>query len=138
MTTTTKENKEREILEAKYLRAQEKRMDILSRVVESCTMLEGKKGRGKTITGVALSYNLREAFNMPTICVGSRMGLIKDIYGPYEFIDERDFLLICPKCKLSHPRHKKPTRECACTICCKKYSDGKYDDRFRLIVRKEK
>ena len=92
MTTTTKENKEKEIFEAKYLRAQEKRMDILSRVVESCTMLEGKKGRGKTITGVALSYNLREAFNMPTICVGSRMGLIKDIYGPYEFIDEREFL----------------------------------------------
>lgn len=92
MSTATKELKEKEAFESKLIRAQDKRLDILSRIVESCTMLEGKKGRGKTLTGVALSYNLREMFDMPTICVGSRMGLIKDVYGLYTFIDEREFM----------------------------------------------
>lgn len=65
--------------------------ELLSRLVEQVTLLEGKKRRGKTLGAVAISYNLRELFGMNIVTVGSKMGL-RDSFGPYQLLDEREFL----------------------------------------------
>jgi len=38
------------------------------------------------------------------------------------------YSLVCPGCGKEYPRHKKPTREASCGICC----PGKWDAQFRL------
>lgn len=64
--------------------------DVIARLLETSVDIIGKKGRGKTITGVCVSWQLRQRFNRDVICVGSKMGL-KDAYGPYKFLSEADF-----------------------------------------------
>jgi hypothetical protein len=64
--------------------------DTIGRLVETSIDIIGKKGRGKTLTGVAIAYQLRERFNRPVICVGSKMGL-NESFGPYQFMGEMDF-----------------------------------------------
>lgn len=77
--------------EKKLLRILSKREDLLSRFIEQATLLEGKKGRGKTFSTVGICYNLREMFNLPIIVVGSKMGLRPE-FGPHEVISEQVFL----------------------------------------------
>jgi hypothetical protein len=38
------------------------------------------------------------------------------------------YSLVCPCCGKEYPKHKKPTREASCGICC----PGKWDAQFRL------
>jgi predicted SprT family Zn-dependent metalloprotease len=38
----------------------------------------------------------------------------------------------CPNCRSQFKRVKKISKPMACYPCCKKYSNGKYDERFRL------
>lgn len=38
----------------------------------------------------------------------------------------------CPRCGLTVRRGRRPKRKTACSICCTRYADGRYDDRFRL------
>ncbi len=45
---------------------------------------------------------------------------------------KRKFLYECPSCKSEVPRVRKFRRPVACYACCKKYSNGRYDARFRL------
>jgi predicted SprT family Zn-dependent metalloprotease len=42
------------------------------------------------------------------------------------------YLYGCPNCRSQFKRVKKITKPMACYPCCKKYNDGKYDERFRL------
>lgn len=63
----------------------------LARLVETCTVFVAKKRRGKTLSLVAVTSNMRDWFGMPVVVVGSRMGLTED-YGPYTYLSERDLL----------------------------------------------
>ena len=76
-------------LEAQLAQKESKTRRKLELLIEAATLLTGKKGRGKTLSAVAISYNLRELYNIPTVCVGSKMGLKYDVYGPAAEIDER-------------------------------------------------
>lgn len=62
----------------------------LARLIEAATLIEGKKRRGKTLSTVGISWELRERFGLNIICVGSKMGL-NDNFGPYQFMPESDF-----------------------------------------------
>lgn len=73
------------------VRKQEKKEELLSKLVEQITMLEAKKRKGKSMAAVAIAYNMREIFGMPTVVVGSPLGL-NNYYGPYVEIDEYDFM----------------------------------------------
>jgi predicted SprT family Zn-dependent metalloprotease len=42
------------------------------------------------------------------------------------------FLYWCANCQREFPRVRRIRRATACLICCRKFSDGKYDERFRL------
>ncbi len=70
--------------------ANQEQEDVVGRVLETSIDIIGKKGRGKTLTGVALSWQLRERFGRNVICVGSKMGLNED-FGPFQFMGESDF-----------------------------------------------
>jgi len=69
---------------------QQKREDILARLVEQAILIEGKKGRGKSLTALAIAWWLRELFNRPIITVGSKMG-IKPAFGPHKVMSEMQF-----------------------------------------------
>jgi hypothetical protein len=44
---------------------------------------------------------------------------------------------VCPSCGDRIEYYRRPRRPGACAACCKKYSRGKYDKRFRLVVMSE-
>ena len=64
--------------------------DVIGRLLETSVDIIGKKGRGKTLTGVITAWQLRERFGRNVICVGSKMGLNEN-FGPYQFMGEMDF-----------------------------------------------
>jgi len=64
--------------------------DALSRLLETAILYEGKKGRGKTLTAAAQSYQLRERFGRHVIAVGSKMGL-KPEFGEFQQLSEGEF-----------------------------------------------
>ncbi len=70
--------------------ANQEQEDVIGRLLETSVDIIGKKGRGKTLTGVATAYQLRERFGRSVVCVGSKMGL-NDNFGPYQFMGEMDF-----------------------------------------------
>lgn len=42
----------------------------------------------------------------------------------------------CPACKTNYPFYRKQNFEKVCARCCKRYANGRYDERFKLEVRK--
>jgi predicted SprT family Zn-dependent metalloprotease len=42
------------------------------------------------------------------------------------------YLLVCPSCQESTPRHRKPSKVYACHSCCDRYSQGRFSERYRL------
>ena len=64
--------------------------DALARLLETAILYEGKKGRGKTLTAVGQSYQLRERFGRHVVAVGSKMGL-KPEFGEHQDMSEREF-----------------------------------------------
>jgi SpoVK/Ycf46/Vps4 family AAA+-type ATPase len=83
--------KEREELQRQYYLMQ-KQAGAIGQLVRQITLFEGKKGRGKTLAAVAVAYQMKEFFDMPVTIVGSSMDLVKETFGDYEFLDERDFI----------------------------------------------
>lgn len=69
---------------------EEEREDTLSQLREKTILIEAKKRRGKTLSAVALSWELRERFGQPVVVVGSNMGL-KPEFGPAQFMTESEF-----------------------------------------------
>ena len=69
---------------------EEKKEATLARLIEQAILIEGKKRRGKTLSAVGISWELRERFNRPVIAVGSKMSLNEN-FGPYTFMPESDF-----------------------------------------------
>lgn len=47
---------------------------------------------------------------------------------------KRKFFYQCPSCKEKLSRVRKPRRPIACLACCRKYADGKYEERFRFKI----
>lgn len=47
----------------------------------------------------------------------------------------RKFAYVCPQCETTIRRVKRIERMVACYDCCRRYSDGRFDARFRLIER---
>ncbi len=70
--------------------ADTEQQDVIGRLLETSVDIIGKKGRGKTLTGVTVGYQLRERFERPVVCVGSKMGLNEN-FGPFQFLGEQDF-----------------------------------------------
>ena len=69
---------------------EEKRDDVLSMLLEQAVFIEGKKGKGKTLLGVGLSYELRERFDCPIVVIGTTMGL-KPEFGKFQFMPAMAF-----------------------------------------------
>ena len=69
---------------------EERREDALIQLREKTLLIEARKRRGKTLTAVALSWELRERFGQPVVVVGSNMGL-KPAFGPAQFMTEGEF-----------------------------------------------
>ena len=44
----------------------------------------------------------------------------------------------CPACGNAVPFYRRPTRRPACKACCRSHNGGRYDERFRLRVRKRR
>jgi len=79
-----------QLVNMKLMIAESKEEDSLARLVETSILLEGKKGRGKTLSAVAITYQLRERFNRHVITVGSKMGL-KSEFGEHTDMTETQF-----------------------------------------------
>ena len=69
---------------------EERKEDALTQLREKTLLIEAKKRRGKTLTAVALSWELREKFGQSVVVVGSNMGL-KPEFGPAQFMTEGEF-----------------------------------------------
>lgn len=78
------------LVELKLMLNDQKEEDSLARLVETSVLLEGKKGRGKTLTAIVVCYQLRERFGRHVITVGSKMGL-KPEFGDYQELSETQF-----------------------------------------------
>jgi len=65
--------------------------ELLTRLLETCALLTGKKGRGKTLSAIAIAWQLRELFGRHVVTVGSKAGL-KPSFGPFTYLDEKMFL----------------------------------------------
>ena len=76
----------------KVLKIRYKQAEVLGNLQRSVTLLEGKKGRGKTLAGVAVAYQLKELFGIPTVVVGTSMDLVRAKYGDFTFLDEKEFI----------------------------------------------
>jgi hypothetical protein len=64
--------------------------DNLKQLVKKITFVYGKKGKGKTAFAVAASWGLREYFDQPVVCIGSKMGL-GPAFGPFDYMPEVEF-----------------------------------------------
>ncbi len=76
----------------KILKIRYRQAEVLGNLQRSVTLLEGKKGRGKTLAGVAIAYQLKELFGIPTVVVGTSMDLVRKQYGDFQFLDEKEFI----------------------------------------------
>lgn len=54
-------------------------------------------------------------------------------YNPVPRRRKVKYLYVCPSCQTQFPARKR-LRQLACASCCKKYSGGAYDKRFRLVL----
>lgn len=68
----------------------ERKEDTLMQLREKTILIEAKKRRGKTLTAVAIAWELRERFDQPVVVVGSNMGL-KPEFGEAKFMTESEF-----------------------------------------------
>jgi hypothetical protein len=80
-----------ELFEADLAIEHAKQQEDYSRLLEQAILIVGKKGRGKTLSAVDICYNLREDFDRPVICIGSKMGLNPETFGAFQNMDERAF-----------------------------------------------
>ncbi len=56
------------------------------------TFLEGTKGSGKTLSMTAIAYHIKSIYNIPIVCVGTSLGLNRETFGDFTFIDEKTFI----------------------------------------------
>lgn len=73
-----------------------KQGDVFQRLLENKILIQGKGGRGKTLSAIGIAWNLREKYDRPVIAIGSKMGLGKgsggpNAFGPFKNMDETQF-----------------------------------------------
>ena len=78
-------------MDIKELKVLLKQIESLGSLVRNITLLEGKKGRGKSLAAIALANKMRKFFGIPTVTIGSNMDL-QDTFGPYVYLNEKDFI----------------------------------------------
>lgn len=78
------------LVELRFALREEQREDAIRRLLEQALLLEGKKGRGKSLSAVVIAWQLRELFDRHVITVGSKMGL-KAEFGPFQELTEGQF-----------------------------------------------
>ena len=66
----------------------DRKVRIFNHFTSGVTSLVGIAGKGKTFTGVAICYEVRELFGMKVISTTH----LKPDFGPYEFFDVNDFV----------------------------------------------
>lgn len=69
---------------------EQEKEDAYKQLREKVILIEAKRRRGKTLSLVGISWELRERFEQPVICVGSNMGL-RESFGPFQFMPEPKF-----------------------------------------------
>lgn len=57
-------------------------------------------------------------------------------YNPVPRLRPFKYVYLCQNCQRTFPARKK-LGLLACAQCCKVYSDGKYDNRFRLVLSQQ-
>lgn len=62
-------------------------------------------------------------------CTGDRC------YNETVIKPKSNYVLECPNCTKQYPRYRKTRKSYACTDCCRRHSYGKYDERFKLILK---
>jgi len=78
------------LVQLKFAVREEEQKNALKRLVETSILLEGKKGRGKSLTAVVISWLLRESYGRHVITVGTKLGL-KPSFGAFTEITEKEF-----------------------------------------------
>jgi len=51
-----------------------------------------------------------------------------------ELAVQSKYSITCPKCGRVTAKHRRPKRSQACGKCCNKYSNGRYDERFKMVL----
>lgn len=80
----------------RYLAIKQRKNDIkvrrmLSMLLNQIVLLEGKKGRGKSLATVAVAKQIRDYFGKPVVIVGTKVGLTP-AFGEFSFLSEKDFV----------------------------------------------
>ena len=91
MTTAVQRRKQEALLQLKEERGRAKTWELLSLMSNQIVMLEGKRGKGKTLAATAMAYQLRELFGKKVVVIGTKMGLTSE-FGPFIFLDEKQFI----------------------------------------------
>ncbi len=73
-------------------RYQARRKELLSILLNQTVLLEGKKGKGKSLAITAIAWQLKDIFNKPVVIIGSKLGLERSVFGDFIEIDERAFI----------------------------------------------
>ena len=47
--------------------------------------------------------------------------------------EQATFIGTCPKCGATSPRYQQPRQPLACSVCCRRYNRGKFDNRFVFV-----
>lgn len=78
------------LIQVKYARLAAQEEDAIKRLLEQSIVLEGKKGRGKSVSSVMISHRLREVCGRHVITVGTKLGL-QPAFGDFKEITEGQF-----------------------------------------------
>lgn len=64
----------------------------MARLLYKVMFLEGSKGKGKSVSHTAISYNLRELFGKSVLVVGTSLGLDRNKYGEFRYVQAEQFI----------------------------------------------
>jgi len=78
------------LVQVKFTRQAQEEEDAIRRLLETALILEGKKGRGKSVAATVISWLLREHFDRHVITVGTKLGL-QPAFGEFTEITEGQF-----------------------------------------------
>ncbi len=91
MSTLTQKEKSDLYIQFKEDQNEIRLRQLISNLLNQVILLEGKKGKGKTIAGVGIIQALRDLFGRPVVIIGSKMGLTEE-FGDFTYLDERKFI----------------------------------------------
>lgn len=66
--------------------------ELLGRLLYKCTFIKGSKGKGKSLSDTAISYELKERYGKVVTCVGTSLGLDKVEFGKFNYLTVEKFI----------------------------------------------